>query len=87
VRNSNSIIREINMSFNFELEQRVICNKYEASYFPAEDYLKLGIATIVKEGIVPINSLRTFPSEGLLVGLYGQEKNFQKILIFLPLFI
>lgn len=52
------------MSINAEREQRKICNKYVAEYFPAENNLKLGIANNVIEGIVPINGLRLYPEDG-----------------------
>ncbi|NRD79726.1 hypothetical protein HPT25_20420 [Bacillus sp. BRMEA1] len=52
------------MSINVEREQIKICNKYGAEYFPAENNLKLGVATNVKEGKVPINGLRLYSEEG-----------------------
>ncbi|RSD27810.1 immunity protein Imm33 domain-containing protein [Mesobacillus subterraneus] len=52
------------MLTNTEKEQKVICRKYGAEFFAAEDRLKLGISKNVKEGMLPINGLRLYPEEG-----------------------
>lgn len=56
-------------------EQKKVCLKYNAPYHPCDDSLKLGIATNVKAGILPINGLRITP-EGDTTGWYiwaGEE--------------
>ena len=42
-------------------QQRQLCEKYRAIYYPADDNLKLGIS---KQGLLPINGLRLPPEEG-----------------------
>jgi len=50
-------------------QQKAICQKYGASYFPSPDGLKVGIALNVKQGLRPINGLR-HPTAGDTTGWY-----------------
>ena len=55
--------------------QKALCKKYKAKFFSSPNNLKVGIATNVRDGIVPINGLR-HPPEGETTGWYiyaGEE--------------
>lgn len=55
--------------------QKELCEKYKARFLSSPSNLKVGIATNVREGIVPINGLR-HPPEGDTTGWYiyaGEE--------------
>jgi hypothetical protein len=55
--------------------QKELCKKYEAEFLSSPNNLKVGIATNVREGVVPINGLR-HPPEGETTGWYiyaGEE--------------
>lgn len=55
--------------------QKDICKKYEAKFYPSPSDFKVGIATNVRERIVPINGFRHHP-EGDTTGWYiyaGEE--------------
>lgn len=45
-------------------KQKEICQKYSASYTASYPKEKMGIASNVKEGLFPINGLRTQPEDG-----------------------
>ncbi len=45
-------------------QQLAICCKYGVALFPAPSHLKAGVASNVREGVVPINGLRLAPEEG-----------------------
>jgi hypothetical protein len=65
------------MALNKELvdQQMAVCLKHKADYCPSPDYLKVGVALNVKEGLRPINGLR-HPVEGDTTGWYiwaGEE--------------
>jgi hypothetical protein len=49
--------------------QKEVCRKYGADYLPSPCDLKVGIATNVREGIVPINGFR-HPPQGDTTGWY-----------------
>lgn len=56
-------------------QQKAMCQKYGAEYFPSQDDLKVGIASNVKQGVRPIHGLRHIP-EGDTTGWYiwaGEE--------------
>lgn len=55
--------------------QKKLCKKYNAEFLSSPSNLKIGIATNVREGIVPINGFRHSP-EGDTTGWYiyaGEE--------------
>jgi hypothetical protein len=41
-----------------ELAQKELCKRYGAPYWPSPDFLKVGIALNVRNGLQPINGLR-----------------------------
>lgn len=47
---------------DYSVDQALICQKYNASYFETPLFLKVGISMNVKGGILPINGLRIAPS-------------------------
>jgi len=56
-------------------QQKDVCLKHKADYYPSPDHLKVGIALNVKEGVRPINGLRHL-AEGDTTGWYiwaGEE--------------
>lgn len=55
--------------------QRELCRKFEAKYVPSPDSSKVGIASNVLDGVLPINGVR-HPPEGGTTGWYiwaGEE--------------
>jgi hypothetical protein len=52
-----------------EALQKQICKRYGAEFVPSPNNLKVGIASNVREGIMPINGLR-HPPEGDTTGWY-----------------
>ncbi|MEH6444801.1 MAG: hypothetical protein V7784_12970 [Oceanospirillaceae bacterium] len=55
--------------------QKKVCRQFEADFLPSPSDLKVGIATNVRDGIVPINGFRHSP-EGDTTGWYiyaGEE--------------
>lgn len=55
--------------------QKEVCRKYDADFLPSPSDLKIGIATNVRDGIVPINGFR-HPPQGDTTGWYiyaGEE--------------
>lgn len=58
-----------------EIEQKKICLKYGASFFGAQENMKVGVSDNVKSNLLPINGLR-HPAEGDTTGWYiwsGEE--------------
>src|ERR1700749_822521 len=56
-------------------QQLQVCKKYGVPYFESPSHLKVGISRNVKEGIWPVNGMRT-PVEGGTTGWYiwaGEE--------------
>ncbi|MFC7371087.1 hypothetical protein ACFQPF_05310 [Fictibacillus iocasae] len=45
-------------------QQKQLCQRFNAHFYPAEDHLKLGISRQVKEGLQPVLGLRLPPEEG-----------------------
>ncbi|WNO10388.1 hypothetical protein [Teredinibacter sp. KSP-S5-2] len=55
--------------------QRELCKKYESDFLSSPNNFKVGIASNIRDGIVPINGLR-HPPEGDTTGWYiyaGEE--------------
>lgn len=68
--------------------QKELCRKYKAEFLSSPCNLKLGIATNVREGIVPINGFR-HPPEGETTGwyIYGGEELSNDLDFFKPLHV
>ena len=49
---------------NTELEQRKLCETYDAEYYPSLPFQKLGISDNIGSDKLPINGLRHLPSRG-----------------------
>ncbi|WP_108670406.1 hypothetical protein [Peribacillus acanthi] len=49
---------------NTTIQQKQICEKFGADFYPADENLKLGISNNVKGDLMPINGLRLVPDEG-----------------------
>jgi len=54
---------------DFNREQKLICGRYNTTFFETPFSLKVGIALNVKDGLQPINGLRIMP-EGDTSGWY-----------------
>ena len=54
---------------DFDKEQKMLCEKYNAPFLASPCFLKVGIALNVKDGNFPINGLR-HPPEGDTSGWY-----------------
>lgn len=60
---------------DFKIEQKKLCERYNAPFVGVPSFLKVGISLNVKDGIQPVNGLR-HPSEGDTSGWYiwaGEE--------------
>jgi hypothetical protein len=60
---------------DIEIQQRSLCDRYGASYYPSPPDAIVGIASNARENVAPINGLRHLP-EGNTTGWYiwaGEE--------------
>lgn len=49
---------------DYNKEQRLVCEKYNAPFIESPSFLKVGVARNVKDGMWPINGLRHPMNEG-----------------------
>jgi len=68
--------------------QKQVCRKYRADFYPSPSDLKVGIATNIRDGIVPINGFR-HPPQSDTTGwyIYAGENLSQDAGFFKPLHV